>query len=996
MNQTETGDDFVNELLADFLDESGQLIDRLNESLLVLDESFRTLAEGDAPEVDKPLLNEMFRAAHSLKGLSGMLGLKDINALTHKVENVLEAARQGELPVTRQAVDLIFQSADRLAGLIERLKDPSRPEVDCSEVTVGISRLLQSSGVERSQSSQAEAEASLAAALAAPSATPAAAIAPAPVEAAPVDAAPVEAPAAPPAVEAVADVAAIVDYMQGIEDDDSPSAKYVAIFIDETDLSLDSLTETLLSLEVGAEQAAATEQLLITSHRIKGSAACVGFHRLAKLAHYMEDVVQRLRATGATLRPEVADALLKCADAVRRFVAELKTGVTPRAGHNELIHELLTADRQSTGPSPSSAPPSSTKAQATPAAQPVPVQSVAAPADPTAFSPELLAKIAAAGAGGEGFAARVTFAPNLPLPGLKARLAYEKLAHVGNVFYCDPPNRSLDDLESLVAMTIGLHTNSDAAKVQSALRISGVEGVLLTALVAPTPAETSPAAISPLPAPGTPASIRPQAVAAPVPAAASAARTPNAPADAEQSKPNETVRVDIERLDHLMCLAGQLVINKARFTRIREGLHAATVGKHVHQATATADEIVQRMAEVVRQPSDRPEFDALRGHVRRLAAELDIVRAAVDQFHVVRSTANELSEAVHQLDRVSDGIQKSVMDTRMVPIGPLFGRFRRVIRDITRGNGKDIQLLIHGEKTELDKRMIDELGDPLIHLIRNSADHGIELPADRVAAGKPAQGTVTLDAFHRGNSIVVRISDDGKGLDHQRIRAKAVEKGMLSAADAERLTPQQVYQLIWEPGFSTAEKVTEVSGRGMGMDIVKSKIEDINGTVELDSTPGKGAQFEIRLPLTLAIMPSLLAEIDHDIFALPVESVIEIVSVPLGNLSRVHGMPTAIVRGRVVSVVHLAEVFTWHVAAKRDGARPPEAITLVIVGNEGTELGLAVHKLLGEEDIVIKSIAENYRNVAGIAGASILGDGRVSLILDTVALIEMASRQTVG
>ena len=185
--------------------------------------------------------------------------------------------------------------------------------------------------------------------------------------------------------------------------------------------------------------------------------------------------------------------------------------------------------------------------------------------------------------------------------------------------------------------------------------------------------------------------------------------------------------------------------------------------------------------------------------------------------------------------------------------------------------------MINGEKTELDKRMIDELGDPLIHMVRNSADHGIESPEVRDAAGKPAQGTVTLDAFHRGNSIVIQVPDDGKGLDADRILAKAIEKGLVTEADAERMTPQQIYQLIWEPGLSTAEKVTEVSGRGMGMDIVKSKIEELNGTVELDSEPGQGTTFTIKLPLTLAILPSLMVEIDGDVFAMPVESVVEIV-----------------------------------------------------------------------------------------------------------------------
>jgi two-component system chemotaxis sensor kinase CheA len=226
----------------------------------------------------------------------------------------------------------------------------------------------------------------------------------------------------------------------------------------------------------------------------------------------------------------------------------------------------------------------------------------------------------------------------------------------------------------------------------------------------------------------------------------------------------------------------------------------------------------------------------------------------------------------------------------------------------------------------------------------------------------------------------------------EKIRAKAIAKGIITEADAEKMTQQQIYQLIWEPGFSTAEKVTEVSGRGMGMDIVRTKIEELNGTVELDSTPGEGTVFTIRLPLTMAILPSLLAQIDGDVFAVPVESVVEIIRVPRTELSTVHGMPTVQVRDRVVSVVSLVELFSWNQAALAADAGDGPDVTLVIMGSDGSEAGLVVHGLIGEQDIVIKSLSENYQNVEGVAGASILGDGRVALILDVAALMEIACR----
>jgi two-component system chemotaxis sensor kinase CheA len=491
--------------------------------------------------------------------------------------------------------------------------------------------------------------------------------------------------------------------------------------------------------------------------------------------------------------------------------------------------------------------------------------------------------------------------------------------------------------------------------------------------------------------------------------------------------------VDIERLDQLMNLAGQLIINKAQFARIGERLHGVTLGK---QTTHLLDGIDVALRRLLASGDDSPagaaapsdarqlqtELATMRSHVRRIHADLHSVGEQVRQLHAVRASINDLSEAVHQLDRVAAGIQKGVMDTRMVPIGPLFTRFKRVVRDITRVNGKDVALVIRGEKTELDKRMIDELGDPLIHMVRNAADHGIEPPGERLAAGKPRQGTITLDAFHRGNSIIIQVSDDGRGIDPARLRAKGVDKGLVSAADAERMTDHQAYQLIWEPGFSTAEKVTEISGRGMGMDIVRAKVEDLNGTVELTSTVGQGARFTVKLPLTLAILPSLLARVDGDVFAIPIESVVEIVRASAADRHSVHGRETARVRDRVISVVRLSELLTWNVpppasiadddrdasatrpatdvpadlhgasegaAASVDGRA--EDATLVVFGADREEMGLIVDDLLGEEDIVIKSLADNYRNVFGLAGASILGDGRVALILDPTALLSIAS-----
>jgi two-component system chemotaxis sensor kinase CheA len=535
------------------------------------------------------------------------------------------------------------------------------------------------------------------------------------------------------------------------------------------------------------------------------------------------------------------------------------------------------------------------------------------------------------------------------------------------------------------------------------LRVAGVLKIdiqplaikMETESVAPTPQKTAamPAA-SPVAKTSTPAGVPAKAsAAADDNSAETSAKTDKGRAAESNAKPTETLRVDIERLDQLMNLAGQLVINKARFEQIGDKLKKAISGRQTRNAMSNISAMLDKMCQTG-EDGIQNDLEAVRSMARNIQNGMEEIRRDVEAMTSVRASVNDLFETIHLLDRVADGIQQSVMDTRMLPIGPLFQRFKRVIRDISRANGKDIHLEINGEKTELDKRMIDELGDPLIHMVRNSADHGIESPEVRQAAGKPAQGTVSLDAFHRGNSIYIRVADDGKGLDSERIKNKALEKGLIAPAEAERMTKQQIFQLIWEPGLSTAEKVTEVSGRGMGMDIVKSKIEQLNGTVELDSEPGVGTTITIKLPLTLAILPSLMVSIDGDVFAMPLESVVEIVSVSPQDICTVHRRPTARVRGRVVSMVELGKVFDWHAGGGRsDSANAAEnaASTLVIVGENGRELGLAVDNVIGEQDIVIKSMAENYRNVQGVAGASILGDGRISLILDLAAVIDMAT-----
>jgi two-component system chemotaxis sensor kinase CheA len=989
-------DEFFESLLGDFLDESGQLLDRLNENLLRLDEWVQSLGDDHGQRCDDELMNDMFRSAHSLKGLSAMLGLKDINHLTHKVENVFDAARKSQLTINGDVVELMFHAVDRLVSLVGGLKDEDSPPTECQSVIDRIAQVLQQCGAERGVTSQADAERALAAATEEVQA-----------QTAPPPATPETQTPSPAAVPAPVETV-LPDPMEGIDDESEISSRYLGIFIDETDMALDQLTETLLAME-GGDDRAKIERLLVTSHRIKGSAASIGLRRAAKLAHHMEDLLQNIFDRHLSLRPETADALLKCSDGLRQQVQSLRSGVKSGDQFGQLVRELQLVQAASTPsqqPVQAATPATRPAPTATPTASPAAAK--AAPAEPPASYPakvddHLRAIVAMSAPEGETtLVGTVVFQPKLSLVGLKARLIHDKLANLGEVCYFDPPLENLDEVENLPSVSFGITTDEPIEAVHRQVRVAGVRHVLLepiaVAVVAKAPVASKSATTTEIAEIAEiPEAAEPTVAAAPaaIPAAeqaSSAAGAKNRRAADNASKPTETLRVDIERLDQLMNLAGQLVISKARFSQIGDRLRSAMVSK---QSLQTLDNVFGTLERMTGEQSSTGRIDLecelqyLRGCARRIQTDLERFRHEVQAMAQTRGSINNLFEAIHQLDRVADGIQQNVMDTRMVPIGPLFTRFKRVVRDITRSNGKQVNLVINGEKTELDKRMIDELGDPLIHMVRNSADHGIESPEVRESQGKPREGTIRLDAFHRGNSIVIQVIDDGKGLDSDRILRKAVEKGLVSQADAEKLTRQQIYQYIWEPGLSTADKVTEVSGRGMGMDIVKSKIEDIHGTVELDSAPGQGTTITIKLPLTLAILPSLMVQIDRDVFAMSLESVVEIVRVRREELSTVHGRTVAHVRGRVISVLRLCDLFRGTPRAESDIAVGDEA-TLVVLGGEGREIGLAVDRVIGEEDVVIKSMAENYRNVPGIAGASILGDGRVSLILDVAALIDVA------
>ena len=460
----------------------------------------------------------------------------------------------------------------------------------------------------------------------------------------------------------------------------------------------------------------------------------------------------------------------------------------------------------------------------------------------------------------------------------------------------------------------------DAAAAQAAI----------DALLAPESVATPAAAV---------AAAAPKKSAAEAVATAPPAPTPAAPAPAAPGKipvaggKNQTIRVDIERLDMLLNLVGELVINRTRISDI-----ANTLSRNVNDPNHHQD--------------------------------------------VVVPLAKDLADSSALLARTTNEIQESIMKVRMVPIGQVFDRFPRMVRDLAKARNKEIKLEIAGAETDLDKTIVDEVGEPLMHLVRNNIDHGIEEPSVREARGKPRAGTIKLNAYHEGNQVIIEVQDDGGGIQLDKVRERGIKQGLITEAD--RLTDREIIELIFTPGFSTAEQVTDVSGRGVGMDVVKKNILRLKGIFDVDSVLGEGTKFTMKLPLTLAIIQALLVRVANELYSIPLDAVIESQRIDTSDVRTVHGGEVITLRGQVVPLIRVGEFF--QLTKERD----PDKVMIVIVGLQGRQVGLVVDSFQGEQEIVIKPLSDVIGRIPGISGATILGNGSISLIIDVHSLVASA------
>jgi len=780
-------------------------------------------------------------------------------------------------------------------------------------------------------------------------------------------------------------------------------AEYVQMFVDETSEQLDDLVEVLLVLETKPDSPTHLNESFRLIHSIKGAAAMMGLDSITLLTHHLENHFEHLRSGIKTLDRSMMNLILKCVDFLRNAVDMLREG-RPLASAPDLIEQLSQFGAE--------IPFARSVATADDMDGPF-----VEPNQPSSDGQQAIDAIAALRGVNVQKRIIVYLDRTIELPELKAELIIARLSDLAVIGRTSPDIDELGSLSELRTLQVWLETTKQDVDLRAAVDIVGVDLIEIDDVCdepiveplnvhAPHSAAVELPSIAPEPL-GNTIVQEPLAcleeVSSSEPPQRSSPSTSNqemvTQAPDTSSKVVETLRVDIQRLDRLMNLAGELVVNRARFVQL------ASQMTDTFKKSGLISQL-RDLCELLRAPTTSialTQEERIRAVDDRYSEIRSTVAALEEQLHTLergRRSFIQLNEAIDQFSRVSDGLQRGVLDTRMVPVGPLFNRFKRTVRDISSELGKKVNFIIRGESTELDKRMIDELGDPLVHLVRNAIDHGLESESVRRSRAKPEEGTLTLEAAHSGNNVLITISDDGGGINTEKVKRRAIERGLVSTTEADMMSDYEIAQFVWAPGFSTAEVVSDISGRGVGMDIVKTRISELNGTIEVDSTLGKGTRFVIRLPLTLAIIRSLLFQLQQGTFAAPIENVREIVSVRDRDIISVHGRDSIEVRGEFIPLVRIEDIFDWHetkysnaTETRIESESNGDTSSVLILTSSTKSMGLVVSALRGCQDIVVKSLDDNFTHIRGVAGASILGDGSVCLLLDVVSCLELARQR---
>ncbi|GGH82158.1 two-component system chemotaxis sensor kinase CheA [Pullulanibacillus pueri] len=657
--------------------------------------------------------------------------------------------------------------------------------------------------------------------------------------------------------------------------------QYLDLFLDESREHLQNMNQGLLELEKSHGNLEIINEIFRSAHTLKGMAGSMGFQNMTELTHQLENILDALRNGELTISTGIIDALFAAAD----HLEEMVDLITDGNGDNVAIHDIMRQLKNAAG------------LKQDPVGQTLNESTTNGEAENFVATVMQQAKE-------QGFnvwQVEVVVRKDCMLKAARAYMVVEIVEQMGEIIQTVPATEALENGEYDTSFTLILITHDDEAAVrEKILKVSEIDNVVVNEPETNTKEDSKPNNGSPV------AEENKQT------------QTPSTKNKGKASQTHKTIRVSTQRLDELMNLFEELVIDKGRLEEISRTL------KH-----------------------------------------------------------QELEETVEMISRTSGRLQDIILNLRMEPVEQVFNRFPKMVRSVSRELGKKIELEMVGVDTELDRNVIDEIGDPLVHLIRNSMDHGIETPEVRLGKEKSEVGRITLRAFHRGNHVFIEIEDDGAGINRQKITNKAIEKGLLSEEEAMRLPDNEVYHLMFHSGFSTADKISDISGRGVGLDVVKNKIESLGGSVSVDSEEGKGSLFTIQLPLTLSIISTMLVNVHQETYALPLSSIVETALIEEKDLFKTQGQEMLEYRGRVIPFKRLQDVLS----VPGQSIQHNKFIPAIIAQSGKAMTAFAVDQFIGQQEIVIKSLGRYLGNVQPVSGATILGNGQVALILDCASMI---------
>lgn len=675
--------------------------------------------------------------------------------------------------------------------------------------------------------------------------------------------------------------------------------QYLEVFIEESKEHLQTCSEQLLVLEKNPEDLSIVNEIFRSAHTLKGMSATMGYEDLANLTHKMENVLDAIRNSQIVLSPELFDVIFLAVDDLEAMVMSIAEGGDGKRNVMGVVHQLEMIEK-------GESPVSSTIAEVA-AASAVLEKEEMTVGEYDEFEWTVLQQ--SKDQGFNSFEISIGLREDCLLKAARVFMVFEVLEKSGEVIKSHPPVELLEEEQFDQRFTITMVTTESSDEIKSKImKVSEVDQVVVNALDLEHlryAAHSKEDKVTEIPKQETNNAELPTEYDD---------RKKQAPVKAASSK---TIRVNIERLDILMNLFEELVID--------------------------------------------------RGRLDQISSDLD---------------NQELHETVERMSRITSDLQTIVLNMRMVPVETVFNRFPKMVRQLARDLNKKVNLEINGAETELDRTVIDEIGDPLVHLIRNAMDHGIETPEERLAKGKNEEGKILLKAYHSGNHVFIEIEDDGAGINKDRVLNKVLSNGILTKETAATLTDKQIYELIFASGFSTAETISDVSGRGVGLDVVKNTIESLGGSVTIDSKENEGSIFLIQLPLTLSIISVMLVAIQNEKYAIPLSSIIETAIIKKADIMNAHNQQVIDFRGKVLPLLFLKDIFEVPISQEEE-----EPLSVVIVRKGDKLAGLVVDSFIGQLEIVLKSLGNYLTSAFAISGATILGDGQVALIIDCNTLI---------